>query len=100
MGARLVMLGLGGLLAVVGIAVGILFVMQNMARTTTLTLDLYVGAWELSEPVPVMTLVGVGFGAGFLVCLVLATWRSLKTRKRIRSLENQVALGGDAGSFR
>ena len=99
MGARLAITIIAALLALVGAAVGVLFVLQNAARTTQLSLDLWFAAWELSEPVPVMILTGIGFVAGFVACMVLAAWRAARVRKRMRNLEQQVALGGDP-SFR
>ncbi|MFT6161854.1 MAG: ABC-type Fe3+ transport system permease subunit [Myxococcota bacterium] len=99
MGARVVILVIAALFGFSGIGVGVLFFLQNSARTTQLSLDLWLAAWQLGEPVSVTALIGVSFAAGFVVCGVLAAWRSLVTRRQIRKLQQQLALGGESASF-
>lgn len=100
MGARLVVLVIAAVLGFAGIGVAVLFFLQNSARTTQLSLDLWLAAWQLGEPVSITAIMGVSFAAGFLVCAVLAVWRSLVARRHVRKLEQQLALSGDSASFR
>lgn len=100
MGARVVMLAITAVLGLCGAGVAVLFFMQNSARTTQLSLDLWLAAWQLGEPISVTALMGGAFGVGFVTCGVLATWRSLVSRRKMRKLQQHLALGGDSGSFR
>ncbi len=100
MGARIVILVIAAVLGFSGVGVAVLFLMQNSGRTTQLSLDLWLAAWQLGEPVSVTGVMGVSFGAGFLVCAVLAIWRSLVSRRQIRKLQQQLALGAESASFR
>ncbi len=100
MGARVVILVIAAVSGFSSIGVAVLFFMQNSARTTQLSLDLWLAAWQLGEPVSVTALMGVSFLGGFLVCSGLAVWRSLVARRQIRKLQQQLALGGDSGTFR
>jgi hypothetical protein len=100
MGARIVMLVIAAVLGFSGIGAAVLFLMQNSGRTTQLSLDLWLAAWQLGEPVSITTVMGVSFAAGFLVCTVLALWRTLVSRKQVRKLQQQLALSGDSASFR
>lgn len=100
MSGRVVAIVIAGVLVCLGGAVAVLFILQNAARTTQLSLDVYVAAWQLGEPIPVTGLIGLSFVAGFLVCGVLAAWRGLAARKRIKALQRQLALGADTASFR
>jgi hypothetical protein len=98
---------MGRIVAVVGLGItavtaliGALFVLQNAGRTTQLSLDLYVAAWQLSQPVSVPALVGVGFGVGAVAGIVLTIPLRGRLRRRIRSLEQQIALGGDGNTWK
>lgn len=93
MGRAASITGLVLLLLAVGVAA--LFVLQNSGRTTQLSLDLYLGAWQLARPVSVMALVGVSAGVGFGLGLVAMLPALGRLRRRIRALETQAALGGD-----
>ena len=56
-----------------------LFTVQNMARTTQLSLNMGVGAVELTEAWPLPALLGVTFLIGFLIGELharLSAWRS------------------------
>jgi uncharacterized integral membrane protein len=74
------------------LAFGALFVVQNSARTTQLSLDLGAAAWQLERPVPIPTLIGVCFGAGLLLGGGWGGMRILRLSSRIRQLEQQAAL--------
>ena len=79
---------------------GALFAVQNSARTTQLSFDIGVAAWQLQEPVPIPALIGVCVGVGFLIGAVPLGLRSLRLSSRVRELEANVAvnqaLGKDA----
>lgn len=75
---------------------GYLFVVQNIRRTTQLSLDLYFAAWQLSEPVPVIALVGIAFVLGFVIAAAAFGLRAAQLGRRLRRLEQEVALGGGA----
>ncbi|MCA9492826.1 MAG: hypothetical protein KC621_22990 [Myxococcales bacterium] len=79
-----------------------LFAVQNSSRTTQLSFDLGVAAWQLSEPVSVPALIAVCVGIGFLLGAVPLGLRSLRLGSRVRELEANVAvnqaLGKDAGA--
>jgi len=83
------------LLAALGF-VTYLFVLQNSARTTALSLDLGVAAWATSAPLPVVPLLGAAFGSGFLVALVALLPRLAGQGRRVRALERQIALTAPA----
>ena len=77
------------------IGVIVLFVVQNGARTTQLSLDLGFAAWQLQQPMQVPALIGIAFGSG-LVLGALPLWlRGIAQRRRVRELERQVALSTD-----
>jgi hypothetical protein len=77
-----------------------LFVVQNAQRTTQLSLDLWVRAWELQGPVSVPALMGLCFGTGLLLGGGFFWLRAAAAWRRVRVLERQVALqdrGGGSG---
>lgn len=58
------------------------FVMQNLDRTSNLSLNLGVGAWELEQAWPVPALLALTFGLGFVMGEVharVSAWRSGRT---------------------
>lgn len=72
----------------IGAFVAALFVVQNSARTTQLSLNLGFAAWELAKPVNLPALMGICLGTGWLAGL--GTWavfatRSAKRRGQARS---------------
>lgn len=73
---------------------GALFVVQNSARTTQLSLDLGFMAWQLSEPVAVPLLIAVCFGVGFVLGAGLFAVRAMRLSSRVRRLEQELALAG------
>jgi hypothetical protein len=80
---------------------GYLFAIQNSLRTTRLSLNLGpVGAWRLAQPVPVLAVVGVAFGAGFLLSALWFGVRSARMSRRLRMAEQQLALKAESGSER
>lgn len=80
------------ILAVVGVIV--LFVVQNSARATQLSLDLGFAAWQLADPVPVVALVGGAFGLGFVIGAGWFGIRSMQLSSKVRRLEQEIALSG------
>ncbi len=82
----------GLLLAAFVALVGALFVVQNLPRTTQLSLDLYVAAWQLSEPISVPLLAGAAFGVGFLVAALLLLGRLVSLTRKVKTLQRKVGL--------
>ena len=78
--------------------VGAAFVVQNSARTTQLSLNLGVAAWELRQPVSVMGLIGLTFGLGTLLGALPMFLRARTLKSRVRTLEREVAMN-DSGGF-
>jgi Flp pilus assembly protein TadB len=78
-----------------------LFAVQNSGRATVLSLDLYVAAWQLAAPVSIPALLGGAFVAGLFFAAVPLWVRGAVRARRIRQLEQQLALassdGGDGG---
>ena len=94
-GASLVLLAL-----LVGVAA--LFVIQNGDRTTQLSLNLFVYAFELKDPVQIPVLIGITSGIGFaLGFLPMLFWGAGRAR-RARQLEQEIALAsrGDQDAWR
>lgn len=92
-----------GILLVVLAALGALFVVQNSSRTTQLSLDLGIAAWQLEQPVTIPALIGISFGVGVVTGLLSVTPRMFRLSARVRQLEQQAAIqsfdrGGSAGS--
>lgn len=77
--------------------VGAMFVAQNAARTTQLSFNLGLVMWQLEKPLPVMALLGGAFGGGLLLGLALLGARSMRLSRKVRQLEQQIALS-DTGS--
>lgn len=78
-----------GLIGAGGVA---LFAVQNSARTTQLSLDLGVVAWQLQQPVPVPALLGIAFGLGLVAGFLPLALRSFRLAARVRELESQEAM--------
>ena len=89
------------LLAALG-GVGTLFVLQNGARTTQLSLDVGFAAWKLEQPISVPALVGICFGAGFLGGALVFGVRGMRLASKMRRLEQELAVSsavtGSSGS--
>ena len=75
-------------LAAVGCAV--LFWFQNAARTTQLSLNLGLVAWELSQPLSVPVLVASSVGVGFFLGSLVFGWLALAASRRARRAERAV----------
>jgi hypothetical protein len=85
------MKGIGSSLLVL---VAVAFTLQNQSRATSLSLDLYVGAWRLAEPVPVPWLMWGCFGGGLVVAGAWGWLRGISAARRVRQLEQQLATSG------
>lgn len=79
------------LLVVAGLSA---FTIQNMSRTTELSLDLYWAAWRLAEPVAVPILIWVAFGAGLLLAGTWGWVRGVSLQRKVRRLEHELAFAG------
>lgn len=88
------------LLGVPGVFIAVLFYLQNSLRKVDLSLDLYVAAWRLQDPVPVPLVVFVSFGVGLLVGLISMTLAWRRASSRVAELEVRLARasGGSSGS--
>jgi uncharacterized integral membrane protein len=78
---------------VLAVLAGTAFSVQNSSRSTQLSFDAGVAAWELERPVTVPALIGVSFGAGLLLGVVGMTARVARLSSRVRQLEQQAAIG-------
>lgn len=81
-------------LALSVLGTGALFWIQNSSRTTQLSLDLGIAAWQLSEPVSVPALIAVSFGIGLLVGGLMFAVPSQRNARKARRLEAELALSG------
>jgi len=81
------------LLGILVVAAAVLFSVQNSTRTTQLSFDLGVAAWQLQQPVSVPALIGACFGAGVLVGVIAMGFRVAHLTSKVRQLEQQVAVG-------
>ena len=75
----------------------VLFSIQNSSRTTQLSLDLFVAAWQLQTPVSIPLLMGSCLGAGWLLGALMFGLQSAGRARRIKALEREIALGGGGG---
>ena len=96
MSVRATSLLIVAVVALLGVAGLVLFVVQNSARRTQLSLDLGVAAWQLAEPVPVVWLVAAAFALGFALAAAWLGVRSMQLSSRVRRLEQEIALAGPA----
>jgi uncharacterized integral membrane protein len=97
---RGVLYGIVALVVLLLGSVAALFVLQNAARTTELSLNLGFAAWQLAEPLPIPALIGVSFGAGFLLATLLFGVRAITAGRRVRRLEQEAALNGERSPWR
>lgn len=93
MGRYLAVIAFVLVLAFLGVVA--LFVVQNGARTTQLSLDLGFAAWQLKDPVAIPALVGITFGSGFFLGVVPMWLRGLSQGRKVKQLERQAALSTD-----
>lgn len=68
------------------------FTMQNMSRTTGLSLNLGLWAWRLRQPVAIPALIWGSFGLGLVVAGGWGWVRSSALTRRVRKLEQELAL--------
>lgn len=80
------------LLVVLALLTIVAFTMQNMSRTTGLSLNLGLWAWKLREPVAVPALLWGSFGVGLVVAGAWGWLRSSTLSRRVRKLEQELAL--------
>lgn len=73
------------------VTVGAAFTVQNMGRTTALSLDLYWAAWKLAQPVAVPVLIWSSFGAGLLLAGTWGWLRGVALERKVRRLEHEAA---------
>ena len=90
--------GVLGLIVLLGGGVTALFAIQNSSRTVNLSLDLWVAAWQLQDPVSVPVLIAVSALSGAIVVGLPLLLRSWRLGSRVRSLQQQVDLADGASS--
>ena len=74
---------------------GYLFVVQNSLRTTGLSLNLgSLGAWQLAQPLPVLSLLGVGSVSGFFISAFFFWGRAARLARQLRLAERQLTAAG------
>ncbi len=71
-----------------------LFTIQNLGRTSVLSLDLGVVAYQFAEPQPIPYIVLSAFGIGLLLAGFLGIFQRMALAKRIRELEREAATAG------
>ena len=76
---------------VLAAALGGLFTIQNSSRLTELSINLWVVAFELSEPQPIPFLILGAFGFGLILAGALGSFNRMGLQRKIRDLERQVA---------
>ncbi len=67
-----------------------LFGIQNGSRTTQLSVDLGLSAWELRKPVSVVVLMAASAGGGFVLALLWLVPGRMRLASRVRALEREV----------
>ena len=87
-------------LALVGSAAFALFAftVQNSSRTTQLSLDVGLAAWKLVDPAPIPMLMWGCFALGTVVTWSLGMRRNLVLSRRVRQLEQEMALAGKSAT--
>ena len=80
------------------VAVGALFTIQNSARVTDLSLNLWMVAFELKEPLPIPYLLIGSFGGGLVLAGALGSLNRMGLQRRIRDLEQQAARSAVRGT--
>ncbi len=66
-----------------------LFTVQNIGRTSVLSLDLGVVAYQLAAPQPIPYIVLASFGTGLLLAGFLGIFQRMALAKHIRKLERE-----------
>ncbi len=69
-----------------------LFAVQNSSRSTQLSLDVGVAAWQLEQPVSVPLLMAACLGGGWLVAAIPLGLRSYTRGRRVKQLERDLSL--------
>ena len=67
-----------------------LFIVQNSARTTQLSLDLGLYAFKLQQPLAITALMGITFLAGVLFGAIPMTRWAFRQRTAAKTLEQQL----------
>ena len=80
-------------LIVLGLAVAFiaLFTIQNLGRTSDLSLNLWVVAYKLKEPQPIPYMLLAAFGSGLLIAGILGSLNRLGVQRKLRTLEQEAA---------
>ena len=78
------------------VAVAVLFAVQNSARTTQLSLNLGLVAWQLRQPVAVPALIGASAGGGFALGWLAFGIPAMRHARRARRLETDLAIRASA----
>lgn len=73
------------------VLVAFMFTVQNVQRTSDLSLDLFFSAWHLGKAIPVPYLLWGAFGGGLLLGGGWGMLSKLAVQRRVRDLEQELA---------
>ena len=82
------------ILLLVAAAFAALFTIQNIERTSVLSLDIGVVAYQFAEPQPIPYIALSAFGIGLLLAGFLGIFQRMSLAKKVRELEREVATTG------
>lgn len=80
------------LLGLAVLLVAAMFTIQNVSRTSPLSLDLYVYAWQLARPVAIPWLIWGSFGVGFVAASLVGWMRRRGLARTVTRLEQEALL--------
>jgi uncharacterized integral membrane protein len=80
---KAILLSLKWLAALAGILSVVLFVLQNLHRTTQLSLDLGIVAWQLQEPASLPAVIGIAILLGFFVGAAIFGNHAMRLNRRL-----------------
>jgi hypothetical protein len=78
-------------LLIIALVIGVLFTVQNLERTSDLSLDLWLVAYHLAEPQPIPYLLWGALGVGLIIAGAAGVLMRMGVQRRVRELEQQVA---------
>ncbi len=70
----------------------VMFTIQNLSRTSSLSFDAYFWAWQLSRPVPVPFIIWGSFSAGVLLTGIVTWGRARRLARKVAQLEQDALL--------
>ena len=73
------------------VLVATMLTIQNLGRTSDLSLDLFFSAWHLNQPLPLPYLLWAAFGGGLLLGGGWGILSRSGAQRRVRELEQELA---------